>query len=411
MKTLNFLHTADWHADNDPKKSDKLQKSLDQMLAYVQENKVNVIIHAGDIWEKKQSYSDKSGVPMVINYLKALSNHVDFVLITKGNNSHDEPGSISLLHQLEPNIYAYEYPVCLAHSKDFGFLDLLRAEEKFGGDEYDYIVSLIPYPTKANFVSETSIDNNNADFIEKFEEVFDLIGNVTQPYTCPKLLAFHGNVVGSRLSTGQTLVSQDIMIAPSTLKKANQNYYALGHIHLQQEVQPNMVYSGSIYNKSWGETEQKSFEIIEFEIGSEPNIVPLMHRGQIMLTSARPMITVEASFCPDIQNADFVFDEDLSDEKYANAEVRFRCDVKENDRKLLSEDKIKWIKNYFGEDVKIELNIIPDERESRSEKIMQCKTLLDEVEEYAKVVEFDLPEGVKQKVLSMQNEEVIYENT
>jgi len=402
MKTLRFLHTADWHLDGDNKKMLKAKISLNQIIEYCTNNKVNAIIHSGDIWERKQSYSQKSGVPFGVEYLRVMAKHVDFIFITKGNNSHDEAGSVSLLHQLEPNIYAYEYPVVLAVEDNGNVYDLLREMEPLTNPQY--ITSLVPYPTKASFISENSIDNNNADFIEKFEGVFDLISEVTQPYTCPKLLAFHGNVVGSRLSTGQTLVSQDIMVAPKTLQKAKHDYYALGHIHLRQEVAPNMVYSGSIYNKNWGETEQKSFEVIEFDnwTDCEGELEGRMKTEQVKLNSARPMVTVEASFCPDIQNPDFVFDEDFNDEKYANAEVRFRCAVKENDRKLITEEKIQAIKKTFGDDVKIEWNVIPDDRESRSEAIMNAKTLLEEVEEYAKVIEYELPDSVKEKVLSLQ---------
>ncbi len=403
MKTLSFIHTADWHADGVPKKAAKLEASLKQMLDYVKENKVNAIIHAGDIWERKQSYAERSGVPLVIDYLRELSKHVDFIFITKGNNSHDEPGSVSLLHQLEPNVYAYEYPVVLSvmTDGDIPVVDLLKLGTA-GDPRANYIVSLVPYPTKAMFVKEQSIDLNNQEFVSMFEGVFDLIAYVTQPYTCPKILAFHGNVVGSRLSTGQTLLSQDIMVAPATLKKAKHDYYALGHIHLRQEVQPNMVYSGSIYNKNWGETEPKSFEVIEFvdttPFEQKEDIEPYNHR--VMLSSARPMVTVEAEF--------FVGGFKIAPiENYVkDAEFRFRCKVKENDRKLITDEAIEWIKGEYGDDVKIEWNVIPDERESRSEAIMHAKTLLEEVEEYAKVTEFDLPESVKEKVLSIQKENI-----
>lgn len=403
MKELRFLHTADWHSDSDNKKSEKLKDSLDQMLAYVQENKVNAIIHSGDVWEKRQTYDDKSGVPLVVKYLKAMASHVDFIFITKGNNSHDEPGSIKLLHQLEPNIYAYEYPVVLAIEDNGNVYDLLREMEPLTKPEF--IVSLVPYPSKSGFITETSIDNNNADFLEKFEQVFELIGDVTQPYTCPKILAFHGNVVGSRLSTGQTLVSQDIMVAPSTLEKAKHEYYALGHIHLRQEIKPNMVYAGSIYNKSWGETEQKSFEVLEFpEFNSY-----LFEKEQIMLTASRPMIKIDAEF---VDN-DFSWDLSITDkDENANAEFRFRCTVKENDRKLINDEKIDFLKRFFGEDVKIEWNIIPDERTARSENIMACRSLLDEVMEYSKVIEFDITDGIKEKINSLiEEKQEVYNET
>lgn len=397
MKQLRFIHTADWHADSDPKKQAKLEASLDQLVEYCSNVKVNAIIHSGDVWERSQRYQLNSGVPIVLKYLHKLAKLVDFIFITKGNNSHDEPGSISLLHQIEPNVYAYEYPVCLATWDDNHepVTDLLRTNwEGVVADDFDYIITLVPYPTKASLLIEDSIDNNNANFLDKFEQIFEHIGEVTQPYTCPKILGFHGNVQGSRLSTGQTLVSQDIMVAPSTLERALHDYYALGHIHLRQFFKPNMGYSGSIYNKSWGETEQKSFEVIEFI--PVPMEKFAICSEQIMLTSARPMITVDAEF-----NGEFQFD--MSKIDFSNMpEVRFRAKIKEDQRNLVTDEKINQLKEVFGQDVKIEFNIVPVERESRSEQIMSCKGLLDEVIEYAKVIDHKIDNGVMTKVAQVQ---------
>ena len=420
MKQLRFIHTADWHADSDPKKQQKLEASLGQIVDYCKEVKVNAIIHAGDVWEKSQKYQQNSGVPLVLKYLHQLSKLVDFIFITKGNNSHDEPGSIELLHQIEPNVYAYEYPVVLCvqslldDEHSLSVIDLLRVEFNKLLFESDYIVSLVPYPTKASLLIDDSIDNNNANFLDKFEQIFEHIGEVTSPYHCPKLMGAHLNVQGSRLSTGQTLVSQDIMVAPSTLEKAKHDYYALGHIHLRQFFKHNMGYSGSIYNKSWGETEQKSFQVIEFELGGEDH--PLLDEtmwerriNQVMLTAARPMMTIEAYYDTDID--DFHFTSiDPNNNPFENPvksfEIRFRCKVKENDRNLITDDKIQKLKDHFGDDVKIEFNIIPTERESRSEKIMNCKTLLDEVTEYAAVIEQPINGSVEEKVMQLQEKGV-----
>lgn len=393
MKTLRFIHTADWHADSDPKKQAKLEASLKQLVEYCSNVKVNAIIHSGDVWERGQKYQLNSGVPIVLKYLHQLAKLVDFIFITKGNNSHDETGSIELLHQIESNVYAFEYPVVLTIGA-YGAIDILRVDNAFHRTEnVDYIVTLVPYPTKASLLIEDSIDNNNANFLEKFEQVFEHIGNVTLNYNCPKILAFHGNVVGSRLSTGQTLVSQDIMVAPSTLERALHDYYALGHIHLRQFFKPNMGYSGSIYNKSWGETEQKSFEVIEFEFGTG-DIGYGFETHQILLTSARPMITVDA----ELINGEFVWDKSLLNEETKNAEFRFRCKVKETERNLITDDSIYYLQTLFGNDVKTEFNIVPVERTARSENIMSSRSLIDEVIEYAKVVDEKIHNGVTTKV-------------
>lgn len=397
MKQLRFIHTADWHADSDPKKQAKLEASLKQLVEYCSNVKVNAIIHAGDVWEKSQKYQLNSGVPVVLKYLHQLSKLVDFIFITKGNNSHDEPGSIELLHQIEPNIYAYEYPVVLHVDSKYGVCDLLRSDynKKSLQENLDYIVSLVPYPTKASLLIEDSIDNNNANFLEKFEQVFEHIGNVTLNYNCPKILGFHGNVVGSRLSTGQTLVSQDIMVALSTLERALHNYYALGHIHASQMIKENMCYSGSIYNKNWGEIESKGFIVLNFEDGE-------MTQENIKLSVARAMVKVDDG---EFKDGEFWFGlgpDGLHPSNVDNAEYRVRIKVSENERNLITEDKINSLKEQFGDDVKIEFNIVPVERESRSEKIMNCKTLIDEVKEYASVIEQPINGTIEKKVAEIQ---------
>ncbi|MDD4292014.1 MAG: metallophosphoesterase [Clostridia bacterium] len=400
MKTIKITHLADLHVDGEPVKAKKCGDSFDQILYYHHTDKVDAVVIAGDLFERKQSFCQNSGLPMLIKFLRELSELVDFIFITKGNNSHDEPGSVSLLHQLEPNIYAYEYPVVLAVEDSGNVYDLLREMEPL--TEPNYIISLVPYPSKAGFITETSIDNNNADFLEKFEQLFELIGDVTQPYTCPKMLAFHGNVVGSRLSTGQTLVSQDIMVAPSTLEKAKADYYALGHIHLRQMIRPNMIYAGSIYNKNWGEIERKSFTVIEFN-DNENNITEWGRETNLFfLEAAKPMIKIECTYSNG--ETEYKPEDDLLVQQaiHNDCEVRLRITVDENERKTITDDDLMKIKLLFGEDTKIEFNIVPAQRESRSEKIMNCKSLLDEVKEYASVTSEEINGTIEKKVFELQ---------
>jgi len=412
-----FIHIADIHADGDPVKKEKLAHSLEQLIEYCSEVKINAIIIAGDVWEKKQSFDDKnSGVPMMLNYLKRLAELVDFVFIVKGNNSHDEPGSIALLHQLCPNIYAYEHPALLAtssHEVGTGRLwapvsNLLESAVMNG--EIDFIIQLIPYPTKANFILDDSIDNNNAAFLEKFESVFELMGQISDEYDCPKLMAAHLNVQGSRLSSGQTLVSQDILVAPSTIEKAKADYYALGHIHLRQFFKPNMGYSGSLYNKSWGETEQKSFEVITFDTDvvnpevPKGAINPQMTIETVPLTAARAMITVDFEI-DDIGLNRLTDLSAHSNEVIENAEFRLRIKVSENNRNLLTDEKLDILSKDFNNTDKIEIVVVPNERESRSEEIMSCTTLLDEVREYAAVIEESITPSIETKVTNLQEQE------
>lgn len=392
-RDITFLHTADWHADSEPVKQEKLIRSLEFLTGYVAKNDVTAIIHSGDIWERKQSYTDNSGVPIVIEYLRKMSKYVEHIFITKGNNHHDEPGSVALLHQIEPNIHAYERPAVLAVGKDQ--VTMLNGELNPYFQHPEYLISLVPYPTKAALVGDQSIDNNNTQFLEEFENIFEAIGMYQESFSSlPHLLAFHGNVMGSRLSSGQSLLGQDIIVSPTTLRKAKADYYALGHIHLAQNIAEDIRYSGSIYNKSWGETEQKGFNIINFtEI--DPDCYD-MGIERVLIQGAKPMIKVEGWF----ENGKWIIENcPLSDE---NVDFRFCYRVREEDLKLITPEKIQIVYDLLNKDTRIEREIVPMERESRSEKIMTCKSLYDEVLEYAEVVEVKVNAGIKPKVQEIE---------
>ncbi|HEX2868771.1 MAG TPA: metallophosphoesterase [Ignavibacteriales bacterium] len=416
MKEFRFIHTADWHGDSDPIKQRKLEASLGQMVDYCQVNKVNAIIISGDVWEKKQSYADNSGVPMVITYLRHLSRLVDFIFIVKGNNSHDEPGSISLLHQMESNIYAYESPTILGIIGNNTVVDLVKPSAEV---EPDYIISLFPYPTKAALLNVNSIDGSNEDYIQVLESILRMIGNVHIKYNVPKIFGFHGNVQGTRLSSGQTLLSQDIIVSPFTLQLAMADYYALGHIHLAQKVFYHGYYSGSIYNKNWGETEQKSFNVIKFvelhadddreENQFDEEITDsgeyFIFINKVPLTAARPMISISGTFNEGkVDSTQELSADEIDAIVQGNAEVRLKIKVNENDRKLITATTEEELKKQFGEDVKIEWDVVPVERESRSEQIMSCRSYVDEVVEYAAVIGEEVPDSVKVKVEEIQQE-------
>lgn len=402
MKKLTVLVTGDWHLDSKEYNVIKAELSLKEMVEYCKKNEVDLILNPGDVWEKAQidPFYDSTmgaGVELARKYLSELSKSVTQIFIVKGNNSHDPVGSIAKLHKFRDNIFAYEYPVVLGIDETNFVVDLLRNENK---NPLKFIVTLIPYPTKQGFVTIDSIDNNNAEFIEKFEEFMAHIGTVVEPYDCPKIMGLHGNVVGSRLSSGQTLVSQDVLLAPKTLERALHHYYGLGHIHLRQFFSPYMGYCGSLYNKNWGETEQKSFEVVTFELDTNDDWD--FESKQVMFESGKPMLKIEADYIAGdvISQPEGI---NIFDQVFDAFEYRLRITVKENDRKLITDDEILRIKEHFG-DVKIEFNMVPDDRESRSENIMKCATIYEEVKEFAKVVEFELPDSIQDKVLIIETE-------
>lgn len=388
MGSLKLLHIGDMHIDYDPKYKIKIEHSLNQIIGYCRANEINAVIIPGDIWHREQSYSDSSGVPMLVGFLKELSKLVGSIFIAKGN--HDKQGSIELLHQLEKNVYATEVPVVLGvfrEKEEIIYLDLLRSDfQEIAQDskQPEFITNLIPYPTKSTFITDTSIDTNNQNFENIFDNLLIALGMINNKFSCPKVMGFHGNVQGARLSNGQTL-GQDLIISPKSLQKANCDYYALSHIHLQQEITPNMIYAGGIANFNWGETEQKSIQAVKFENGH-------MEIERILLKGTRPMIEVKAEF----KDGKFVYDNHIPE----NAEVRFRYRINEDEAKVLTNDKIEELKKQIGDDkdIRMDKEIVPTVRESRSEKIMDARGLTAEVEEYANVVSSEITNSIRKKI-------------
>jgi DNA repair exonuclease SbcCD nuclease subunit len=410
MNRINFLCTADWHLDSKEYNVIKAELSLKEIAEYVKDNEINVVCISGDIWERPQVdpfyKSEKgAGVELALKYLRLIASHVDFVFICKGNNSHDPVGSINRLHLLEPNIYAYEKAVVLACNPTLGTaVDLL--DKKLVG-EFEYIVTLFPYPTKQGLMSESpkSIDNSNYEFLELFEELLKWIGEKVSEYRCPKIFMFHGNVVGSSLTTGQYLTSQDIMVAPKSLELACHDYYALGHIHLKQQIRPHMRYSGSLYNKNWGETDKKGFDVVKYKYHEAKDYAYSNWEYNVeeyLFKSARPMVKLEGHF--DIENG-IVTDTVMDNPE--NSEIRYKLNVTETERKLITQEVLKSLIDFFADDgntTEIQLNVVPDVRESRSEKIMHCYTLLDEVNEYSEVVGVKVTEHIKKRLEEIEQE-------
>jgi hypothetical protein len=146
-----------------------------------------------------------------------------------------------------------------------------------------------------------------------------------------------------------------------------------------------MIYAGGLYNCNYGETEQKYFNVITYDDGKiEIEAIPLK--------AARPMINVKANFI----NGKFEIAEGTVIPE--GAEVKFKYSVNEGDRGLVTDELLKTLTDQYGEDCKIDSDVIPIQRETRSEKIMTAANLLEEVTEYAEVTKQEMTKSIAKKV-------------
>ena len=84
----------------------------------------------------------------------------------------------------------------------------------------------------------------------------------------PCVMLYHGVVEGASIQNGQVIGAGEITIGREDLALVGADYYALGHIHLAQQIPGlNAYYSGSAYPVSWGELGQNGFNLVEFGEG------------------------------------------------------------------------------------------------------------------------------------------------
>ena len=136
----------------------------------------------------------------------------------------------------------------------------------------------------------------------------------------PRVLIGHFMIDGSRVSTGQPpLVGAELRVSLATLGLARAQMTIAGHVHYAQEWEFDgapIVYTGSPFRNTFGETEPKSIVIADLsEKGVEWSRVP---------TPATPMILTEDAWAEDGWQAGW---HGLDPERVAGAEVRLRYTV------------------------------------------------------------------------------------
>jgi exonuclease SbcD len=190
----------------------------------------------------------------------------------------------------------------------------------------------------------------------------------------------HCLVSGAETSSGQILPGQEIVIGKQDLALAEADYYALGHVHMPQELGPHMYYAGSTYHVNFGETEKKSFNLLELGKGRvEVSMIEIPSRRMALHEMRYDAAT--GTFSGESEDGDWV-----------DAELRVRLYVTKEQASLVSDEDIR--KRYPGAySYKIEHLVIPEER-VRTEMITKARSLREKITEWARVIEKQVPPSV-----------------
>ena len=273
---IKLLHFADAHIDianygaHDPRTGLPLRvmdflKSLDTIVDTAIEEKVDMVIFAGD------AYKDRSPAPTFQRewgrrIMRLSRAKIPTILLT-GN--HDIAPSQQRAHAIQ-EFDTLEVP----------YVHVVYQPTLLGPNELDGLpvqVLAIPWITRAGVAS--LLENTSAEEKDPNKIIEDAIANLIQTAiqaldpNLPAILAAHASISGAVFGNEQTIkLGRDVLLPPGLVRDPHFDYVALGHIHRFQDLNPDgyppVVYPGSIERVDFGEVrEEKGFVVAEVSKG------------------------------------------------------------------------------------------------------------------------------------------------
>lgn len=300
METIKLLHTADIHIgmENygriDPatginaRVMDFLRR-LSDIGEYAIEQGVDVFIFAGDAYKTRDP--NPTHQREFARRIKRIADAGIPVILLAGN--HDLPAvarratSIEIFGVLDvPNVH-------VANREDVLQIICRRRQP--------LQVATVPYPLRTALLSREQAQGKSLGELDALLQeamianIQALAAQVRQRPGVPAILVGHFSVDGaSHGSEKNIMIGRDAALPRSVLADPAWRYVALGHIHKHQslngDLQPPVIYSGSIERIDFGEErEPKGFVVAE--IGDGPTTWQFV-RGY--KREARPFVTIRA---------------------------------------------------------------------------------------------------------------------
>lgn len=244
---MKILHTADWHLGkivNSVHMTNEQAYILDQLMIIIKEEKPDVIIIAGDIYDR--SIPPKEAVELLDQTLSRLITDFNIpVLITSGN--HDSPDRLQFGRQL------FRDRQLFLETKLTTDIPKVTLPDESGPVHFH----LIPYiePSDARLLFPDQHIHSHQQAMEQITYAIKQRENMNERH----VIIAHAFLTGGMESESEERLS---MIGGSPYIDAHLfkdfNYVALGHLHQPQKVTKDYIqYSGSLLKYSFSEAKQK----------------------------------------------------------------------------------------------------------------------------------------------------------
>lgn len=355
---MEFIHIADLHASK--ARVEPCLYVLDKLYTYISEQEVKpVLLVSGDFWDSVMQNTEASGFTKITSAVKRLIN-ITTVIFIAGTPNHEPEGSLRIFEELGATVF-YNPDI-----KDFG----------------DFEIVAIPEPRRSSFQCNT-IEEQTEQINAAMTSFLDSIPKKTKP----RIVMYHGEVKGGVYQNGSN-ASSPIALSKENLTKADADYYALGHIHLPQELWQNCRYVGSCYPKDAGEHHRAGFNLVHIENGkTRVNRIPF----------GFPENVTESVL---LQNID-----QIKNRKFTNKNLTLKVILDKLLKKSFDKTELeKEIKESTGaESVRIVFEYT-EQTNIRSDELVKEKSLVEKFKIYCDINDIKYTEDTLVKVQQIQDD-------
>ena len=368
---LKVLHIADNHF-----KADRLSECVgcfDYIIQFAAENQPDLIIHAGDLFEKNTMINSLE-FRAAVRGMMALAN-IATVFMIRGN--HDPDNALNVFEKLETvHLICYSDMI-----QTVGFTEI------YGKLENVKILS-IPYISPSTIGSGDDIGEvhvSGAGYLK--DKINRFIEHSAKPDTI-NLIVAHITVVGAELANSERILEGEIMLSPDDFDHKAIDGVLLGHIHkAQQDIfdGTNIRYSGAHYRTRFDEIGSPGFNFWKFHDNGKTEI-------EFIETPAREMHQYDFD---EEETKKIMSTGELPFEIPNDADIKVVFSVPEGMSSMLDKEKIRSL-CPGNSTLKLNTKTIP-KVVVRSEKMADAKTDLDKLKEWGRVTNNKITKSIIDK--------------
>jgi exonuclease SbcD len=289
---MRILHTADWHLGDRLgriDRTDDLRKAVERVAAHCKEEKVDVLLVAGDLFsELSRPDSLRETIRHWQEVFRQFLQDGGTILTLTGNHDN-ESFCQTLVHAMTlaaPTVGRMGETIPPGRLYLAADPTFLRLQDRAGGFDVQFV--LMPYPTASRYIKGegglkygSPEEKNNLLIAAWADTLREIRAHPRYDPKAPAVLGAHVHLHGSSVGPSLFRITSEEDIVVQGAELPNQfDYIALGHIHKPQWLGASHVrYSGSIERMDLGEQgDQKGVVLVEVgEDGrnEEPVVLPM----------------------------------------------------------------------------------------------------------------------------------------